>query len=117
MSNPLLEAMESAGVRPLVEITTQVPLEPKADYSQRRLMAEIAMRSELQEKCQSTVVIAEKTATHPEGGFVTAMTGELVVMTKAQWAKLLGAVFRAGYRQALAEIAERSGLPQPEPKA
>lgn len=97
MSNPLIEAMESTGVRPLVEVTTQVPLEPRASYAERRMMAEISMRSELQEKAQATVVVNERTVTAPVGGLVTAMSAELVVMDKAQWATLLGAVYRAGH--------------------
>lgn len=94
--NPIMEALETVGVRALVSVTSQVPLEPKGTYQQRRLMSEIAARSELQEKCQSCVDINETTQAHPEHGFVTAMTTEVVVMSKRHWIQMLRSVYLAG---------------------
>lgn len=96
MTNPILDALQRANVSALKQVTNQVPLEPRAAYQERRLLAEIAGRSTLQEACQACVSVTEATQQHPEYGFVTAMTCEVVVMSKPEWVRMLTAIYNAG---------------------
>lgn len=118
MTNPILDALQRANVSALKQVTNQVPLEPRGDYQERRLLAEIAGRSTLQEACQACVSVTEATQQHPEYGFVTAMTCEVVVMSKPEWVRMLTAIYNAGLSKGRllnqVQAASVTTLPLPE---